>query len=165
MEFRVLGPLEVTAGGHPLAVGGARTQTVLAMLLLHVNRVVPADLLIEELWPTHPRDRAAANLQVRLSELRKALRSVGEEDRLVTRSPGYMLTATDDEVDALRFEKLAADGEMTLNAGDTPAAVRHLNQALALWRGRPWPVSRTLHWCGRRPVAWRRVGWRQSRSR
>jgi DNA-binding SARP family transcriptional activator len=33
VEFSVLGPVEVTAGGRPLAVGGARARAVLAMLL------------------------------------------------------------------------------------------------------------------------------------
>ena len=96
VEFRVLGPLEVTAGGQSLQVGGARTRAVLAMLLVHVNQVVSADRLAEELWPDHPAARAAANLQVRLSELRKALRSAGEADRLVTRPPGYLLRAAPD---------------------------------------------------------------------
>ena len=75
MEFRVLGPLEVTADGQPLSLTGARTRAVLAMLLVHANQVVSSDRLIEELWPGQP--RAADSLQVRLSELRKALRSAG----------------------------------------------------------------------------------------
>ena len=81
MEFGVLGPLEVTAGGQSLGLAGARTRAVLAMLLAHANQVVSADRLIEELWPGQPADRAADSLQVRLSELRKALRSGGEADR------------------------------------------------------------------------------------
>lgn len=75
MEFRVLGPLEVTAGGQSLGLAGARTRAVLAMLLVHANHVVSSDRLIEELWPGQP--RASDSLQVRLSELRKALRSAG----------------------------------------------------------------------------------------
>lgn len=58
---------------------------MLATLLVHANQVVSADRLGDELWPDHPPDRAGANLQVRLSELRPALRSVGEADRLVMR--------------------------------------------------------------------------------
>ena len=91
MEFGVLGPLEVTAHGQPLLVRGARLRAVLAMLLMHANQVVPADQLIEELWPGQPADRASSSLQVRVSELRKALRSAQEADRLVTRPPGYLI--------------------------------------------------------------------------
>ncbi len=133
MEFRVLGPLEVTAGGQSLGLAGARTRAVLAMLLVHANQVVSSDRLIKELWPGQP--RAADSLQVRLSELRKALRSAGEADRLVTRPPGYLFRVTAGELDALRFEQLAAEGDTALAGGDAATAARRLDEALALWRG------------------------------
>jgi DNA-binding SARP family transcriptional activator/pimeloyl-ACP methyl ester carboxylesterase len=135
VEFRVLGPLEVTADGQPLEVGGARTRAVLAVLLVNANQVVSADWLAEELWPGHPADRAAANLQVRLWELRKALRSAREADRLVTRPPGYLLRVAADELDALRFESLAAAGHAALAAGDAATATQRLDEALRLWHG------------------------------
>ncbi len=133
MEFRVLGPLEVTAGGQSLGLAGARTRAVLAMLLVHANQVVSSDRLIKELWPGQP--RAADSLQVRLSELRKALRSAGEADRLVTRPPGYLFRVTAGELDASRFEQLAAEGDTALAGGDAATAARRLDEALALWRG------------------------------
>ena len=104
MEFRVLGPLEVTADGQSLRLAGVRTRAVFAMLLMHANQVVSSDRLLEELWPGQPADKAADSLQVRLSELRRALRSAGEADRLVTRPPGYLLRVAPGELDALRFE-------------------------------------------------------------
>jgi DNA-binding SARP family transcriptional activator/pimeloyl-ACP methyl ester carboxylesterase len=133
MEFGVLGPLEVTAGGRSLGLAGARARAVLAMLLVHANQVVSCDQLIEELWPGQP--RAADSLQVRLSELRKALRSAGEGGRLVTRPPGYLLRVTPGELDALRFEQLAAEGNAALAGGDATTAARRLDEALRLWRG------------------------------
>jgi DNA-binding SARP family transcriptional activator/pimeloyl-ACP methyl ester carboxylesterase len=135
VEFGVLGPLEVTAGGQSLGLAGARTRAVLAMLLAHANQVVSADRLIEELWPGQPADRAADSLQVRLSELRKALRSAGEDGRLVTRPPGYLLQVAPGELDTLRFEQLTAEGDAALAAGDAVTAAQHLDQALGLWRG------------------------------
>jgi DNA-binding SARP family transcriptional activator/pimeloyl-ACP methyl ester carboxylesterase len=135
VEFGVLGPLEVTADGRSLGLAGARARAVLALLLVHANQVVSADRLVEELWPGQPSARATGSLQVRLSELRKALRSAGEADRLVTRPPGYLLRVAPGELDALRFEQLAAAGEAALAAGDAALAAQHLDQALALWRG------------------------------
>jgi len=135
VEFRVLGPLEVTADGRSLGLAGARTRAVLAMLLVHANQVVSSDRLIEELWPGHPADKAADSLQVRLSELRKALRSAGEADRLATRPPGYLLRVAPGELDALRFEQLAAGGDAALAAGHAASAAQRLDQALRLWRG------------------------------
>jgi DNA-binding SARP family transcriptional activator/pimeloyl-ACP methyl ester carboxylesterase/class 3 adenylate cyclase len=135
VEFHVLGPLEVTSGGRPLSVGGTRTRAVLAFLLINANAVVPAGRLADELWPGLEPSRAAANLQVRLSELRKALRSAGEEDRLATRAPGYVLQVTPGQLDVLQFQQLASSGREALAAGDAATAVRLLDQALALWRG------------------------------
>ena len=133
MEFGVLGPLEVTAEGRSLGLAGARARAVLAMLLVHANQVVSCDRLIDELWPGQP--RGTDSLQVRLSELRKALRSAGEADRLVTRPPGYLLRVRPGELDALRFEHLAAEGNAALADGDAVTAARRLDEALRLWRG------------------------------
>lgn len=135
LEFHILGPVEVTWGGRSLAIGGARTRAVLAMLLANANTVVSAERLANELWPEFSPERAAANLQVRLSELRKALRSVGEADRLATRNPGYLIHVTAEELDASRFEQLTTAGRDALTAGDPTGAVELLDQALAQWRG------------------------------
>jgi DNA-binding SARP family transcriptional activator/pimeloyl-ACP methyl ester carboxylesterase len=135
VQFNVLGPLEVSAGGQPLAVGGSRTRAVLALLLLEANRVVSADRLTDELWPALAPDRAAANLQVRLSELRRALRSVDEDHRLQTRPPGYVLCVEPGELDTERFEGLAIPGRAALAHDDPAAAAALLAEALSLWRG------------------------------
>lgn len=135
VRFGVLGPLEVTVGGQPLPLRGARTRAALAMLLAHPNQVVSADRLIEELWPGQPVHRATHSLQVRLSQLRQALRLAGEEDRLVTRPPGYLIRAAPEEVDATRFEQLAAEGAAALANEDPAAAAERLEMALSLWRG------------------------------
>jgi len=37
VEFGVLGPLEVAAGGRSLGLAGARARAVLAILLVHAN--------------------------------------------------------------------------------------------------------------------------------
>ena len=135
VEFSVLGPVEVTAGGRSLAVGGARARAVLAMLVAQPGHVVSADRLAGELWPGHPADKAAASLQVRLSELRKAFRSAGEDDRLATRPPGYLLTVAPGDLDSLCFARLADEGSAALEAGDAAMAAQRLTEALALWRG------------------------------
>jgi DNA-binding SARP family transcriptional activator/pimeloyl-ACP methyl ester carboxylesterase len=135
VEFSVLGPLEVRAGGHPVSLAGARTRAVLALLLVYANRVVPSDRLIEELWPGHPADKATDSLQVRISELRKAFRSTGEASRLATRPPGYLLQVAPEELDAQRFERLADEGDAALAAGDATTAAERLDRALGLWRG------------------------------
>ena len=60
---------------------------------------------------------------------------MGEGDRLATQAPGYVLRVAPDELDVLRFQELAASGREALAAGDAAAAVRLLDESLALWRG------------------------------
>src|SRR6516225_2440149 len=126
VEFRVLGPLEVTADERSLSLPGTRTRAVLALLLVHANQVISSDRLIDELWPGRPARKAADSLQVRLSELRKAFRSAGEADRLSTRPPGYLLRVAADELDAQRFERLAAEGDAALAVGDAVTAAERI---------------------------------------
>ena len=50
MEFRLLGPLEVVHDGHVLALPAGKQRSLLLLLLLHRNRAVSTDRLVEELW-------------------------------------------------------------------------------------------------------------------
>ncbi len=130
MQFRVLGPLEVAADGVELPLGGASQRALLAMLLLHANEVVSSDRLIDELWDEPPGSGATA-LQVRVSQLRKALGRAAE--RVETRSPGYVLHVEPEELDLDRFTRL-----VERSGGAEPAvAAELLREALALWRGPP----------------------------
>jgi DNA-binding SARP family transcriptional activator/pimeloyl-ACP methyl ester carboxylesterase len=108
---------------------------VLALLIVEANRVVPADTLAQLLWPHFTSDRATANLHVRLTDLRRALRSVGEEDRLESHPSGYRLRVDDGELDVLRFERTVAAGRSALMNGDADGAIAQLATALGLWRG------------------------------
>jgi len=135
VEFKILCDTQVRVDGRTLAVGGPRTRALLAMLTVSAGKIVAADVLQNDLWPSQPAERAAANLQVLMSELRGALRTAGQDQRLVTRSPGYLLRAEKNEVDAQLFEALLARGREALASGDAHAAADHLRAALALWRG------------------------------
>jgi DNA-binding SARP family transcriptional activator/pimeloyl-ACP methyl ester carboxylesterase len=138
MEFSILGPVDVTVGGRSLELSGARARAVLATLIVHANHVVAAGQLLDELWPLQPADKALASLQVRMSELRKALRSAADSpgaDRLTTRPPGYLLRVTEAELDSCRFTELTAEAADAM-AEDKPAIALHrLDEALRLWRG------------------------------
>src|SRR5213083_2168994 len=116
MDFRILGPLEVSTQGEPLDLGGQKQRALLAALLLEANRVISQDRLIEALWEDQPPETAQKALQVYVSQLRKAL---GKE-RLETKAPGYRLRAAEDEVDLERFQRLADERPQ---------------EALELWRG------------------------------
>jgi predicted ATPase/DNA-binding SARP family transcriptional activator len=137
LEFLILGPLEVRAEERQVELSGRRQRALLALLLLRANEVVSVDALVEGLWEEKPPKTASHALQVFVSDLRKAFRAAGEDERIVTRSPGYLLRVGKGELDLERFERLAFEGRVAL-AGDDPAAASALfGEALALWRGDP----------------------------
>ena len=132
MEFRILGTLEVSDGGAPVAVSGPRLRALLAILLTRANQVVSRDRLIDELFGDEPREAARNLVQVYVSRLRKAL---GERGSIVTRSPGYVLELGPDELDLHVFERLAWEAREALGSGAAEVASERLREALGLWRG------------------------------
>ncbi len=133
MEFRVLGSLEVVAGGEPLRLGTPRQRTTLGLLLVRAGEVVSCDRLVEELWDGDPPGTALHTLQGYVHRLRRVLGP--EAWRLVTRPPGYQLKVSAGELDAQRFQNLAEDGRRALVRGDPRAAADLLAAGLHLWRG------------------------------
>ena len=135
MDFRILGPLEVSHDGRAVPVTGTRQRELLALLLLDAGRVVSSDRLMEELWGAKQPTAGSTALRVRVSQLRKALKS-GGDDMLVTRPPGYALLVPRDGLDLWRFERALDEGERALRA-NPQRALDALTQALAEWRGAP----------------------------
>jgi DNA-binding SARP family transcriptional activator len=129
MEFRLLGPLEVAERGRSLPLGGRKQRSLLAVLLLHANDVVPVERLIDDVWGESPPATVGKSVQVYVSRLRKQL----GDDRLVTRAPGYVMHVDPSDLDIARFEQLVADASGT----DPASAAPMLREALALWRGPP----------------------------
>jgi predicted ATPase/DNA-binding SARP family transcriptional activator len=132
VQFGVLGPLVVgTAPGQPVPVGGPRPRALLVLLLLDAGRVVGVERLIDGQYGDDPPAGAAGAVQTQVSRLRRALGA-----GVVEFGPGgYRLAVDPDDVDAHRFERLAATGHDRLAAGDPAAAAQALRAALALWRG------------------------------
>ena len=76
---------------------------------------------------------AAKTVQVYVSHLRKALGA----GVIVTQGRGYRLAVAPEQVDAIRFEALGAEGRRALAGGDAARAKERLCSALGLWRGEP----------------------------
>ncbi|HUF58496.1 MAG TPA: extracellular solute-binding protein [Actinomycetota bacterium] len=132
LEFRLLGPLEVTDGGRQVTLGGPRQRLVLAHLLLAANRIVTMEELIERVWDEEPPHAARNTIQSYVSHLRAAL----GPDRIEGRTPGYVFHAEPDEVDVLRFEQLLRRSRRQLSTEPREAAAT-IDEALELWRGSP----------------------------
>jgi WD40 repeat protein/DNA-binding SARP family transcriptional activator len=140
MRFLVLGPLEVSGqGGEPLPLSGSKERTILADLVAHAGHVVSLDDLIEEVWGEQPPRTAEKTLGSYVSRLRRALepgRPAGStSDLIATRGGGYLLEVDENEVDAVRFERLAEEGRRLLDSARPKDAAAALEEALGLWRG------------------------------
>jgi DNA-binding SARP family transcriptional activator len=134
LEFRILGPLEVVGERGPIRLAGSRQRATLAILLLHANRVVSVDRIVEDLYADAAPVTALKQVQRQISELRKAL---GSPSTIETRSPGYVIHLSRGQLDLSMFERLAAEGADAFSAGDPHRAADLLRQALELWRGDP----------------------------
>jgi predicted ATPase/DNA-binding SARP family transcriptional activator len=137
LELRLLGAFEVAAGGRVAVVGSPKQRALLAMLVVHLNRVVPLDAIVEELWGERLPASASASVQSLVSRLRRSLSDLCPEagSCLRGREPGYVLEADPAQVDANRFEELFARGRKAMERGEPEAAKDALERALALWRG------------------------------
>jgi DNA-binding SARP family transcriptional activator/ABC-type branched-subunit amino acid transport system substrate-binding protein len=158
MDLHILGALEVTRDGRPVALGGGRQQALLALLTIERNRPVSGDRIVEELWNGRAPATAPKVVQNLVSQLRRAL---GPEDVLRTRGHGYELAVPDEALDAARFERLLEQGRQALADGRPEEAGRLLREALGLWRGpafgdlagEPWAAAEAARLEERRLVA------------
>ncbi|MGH4026505.1 MAG: BTAD domain-containing putative transcriptional regulator [Pseudonocardiaceae bacterium] len=132
MEFEVLGVLRVRAGDQAVPLTALMPRTLLAILLIRANRVVPADLLVDSLWPGGRDQRAGKKLHLAVHRLRRAL---GDPARIRFDHGGYTLRLRPGELDAQRFETVLAEG---LDAQSPGQAMPLLRSALELWRGDPF---------------------------
>ncbi|MFF1610614.1 tetratricopeptide repeat protein [Amycolatopsis sp. NPDC058278] len=133
VELRVLGAVEVVAGGARLDIGHARQRDVLAVLLLDAGRAVPVDRLVDRVWGERPPRRPRNSLYAYVSRLR-ALLSALDGVTIERERDGYRLVADPLVVDVHRFESLLRRARTTT---DDHAALALYDEALALWRGTP----------------------------
>jgi DNA-binding SARP family transcriptional activator/ABC-type branched-subunit amino acid transport system substrate-binding protein/DNA-binding beta-propeller fold protein YncE len=140
MEYRILGPFEVSDDGRGIEIGGPKQRALLAVLVLHANEVVSPDLLIDELWGETPPATAVKTLQAHVSRLRKALNGEGDASThgtgvLRTSGRGYLLRVERDQLDSDRVRDLLEQARRARGEGKHEEAAEDLRRALAFWRG------------------------------
>ncbi|NUW43090.1 AfsR/SARP family transcriptional regulator [Nonomuraea rhodomycinica] len=140
MDIRVLGPLEIIGDdGRSCQVGSPKLRAMVSALVLAEGRPVAPATLIDRLWGEEPPAEAQASLHSYVSNLRRLLEP-GRRARarsLLTFGPvGYTLEIDQEQVDATRFLRLVGQAEQ---AAEPAEAERLADEALALWRGEPYP--------------------------
>jgi DNA-binding SARP family transcriptional activator len=127
VEFRVLGPLQVSCDGAEITVPAGKQRALLAALLLRASRVVSTMELVRWIWGDAPQADARATAQTYVRRLRRRL----GDGLIVTRPDGYLIALTAGQLDLVRFDELL---EHARRAADPAVEVGLLDEALALWR-------------------------------
>ncbi len=148
MRVRDLGLLSVEVDDVVQPLRGRRPQTILARLLVSVNQRVTASEIIGAVWGDDLVDHTST-LESHIWRLRKTLephRPAHQPARvLVTDVEGYRLLARIEDVDSLRFEREAGEIRELVASADSKRVLTQCDEALALWRGRPFePASDEL---------------------
>ncbi|NUO55441.1 MAG: hypothetical protein HOV78_02195 [Hamadaea sp.] len=129
MRIRLLGSIEVEAGGRPLDAGPLQRRAVLAALAMDAGSPVGLDALVERVWGADPPEAPRSALYAHIARLRRLFADHGV--RLIKQVDGYVLDLDRDHVDVHRISRL-----LEAYRAD-PARIVVLREAMDLWRGRP----------------------------
>jgi len=134
VQFRILGGIGVIGtDGVTRAVTARRQRGLLALLILHANRVISTGALVDGLWGETLPDAPVAALQVVVSRLRAALGPSGSA--IVAESGGYRLDVGPEETDLSVASTMLRDGRAALARNEPTHAAALFERALALWSG------------------------------
>jgi DNA-binding SARP family transcriptional activator len=134
LELRILGPVEIRRAGQLLVPRRRLARVLLGMLALRANDPVSREWIIHGLWPRHPPRSAEANVRTYVAGLRYLL-ARADGPRIESANGSYRLVTGAAGLDALLFDRLAAEGRQHLAAGRYAAAAERLTRACGLWRG------------------------------
>ncbi|WP_370949752.1 BTAD domain-containing putative transcriptional regulator [Amycolatopsis sp. cg5] len=133
VRFGVLGPVTAWSGADPVPVGSDKCRQVLGLLLLHANRSVERDEIIEGAWGGRPPKSAVNLVQKYVGDLRRSLHL--DNGALQTVGTGYLLRVTPDQLDSAQFASGLARARETRTDGDLVTARQRFVDAVSLWRG------------------------------
>ncbi|QLY28032.1 BTAD domain-containing putative transcriptional regulator [Nocardia huaxiensis] len=136
-DLRLLGAVELYAGGRPIALGGRQACAVLALLALNRGHTVTTERLVEEIWEGDAPQSATARLHVLMSKMRARLReqAVDRAVRVSTVGAGYRLDIDSAHCDLGRFDSARTAAAAAQAAGRHSDAARLFRAALDEWSG------------------------------
>ena len=132
LTVAVLGALEVTRDGRPVAVPAGKTSELVVRLALEPGELVRADRLVEDLWAADGVSARRNTLQSKITMLRRAL---GDPALITSRDGGYALAVEPSDVDALAALSATTTASGLFEAGDDEGAADLCASTLRLYRG------------------------------
>src|ERR1700722_12134555 len=133
MEFRILGPTELSGSGPDNILLPPQLWGVLASLLMAEGKPVPVYSLVDHLWDWNAPPMAIATIRTYVSRINTLLERDGI--RIRRRARGYELPVDPQSVDLHQFRSLRRQAESVAASGDLGHAAALLRQADELWRG------------------------------
>jgi SARP family transcriptional regulator, regulator of embCAB operon len=143
VSYRVLETVGVELHGRHFSLTAAKPRSILALLMLNVNDIVPTSTLFEELWGDQLPRSAHNTLQTYIHQIRqwlsKTLRvdsTVVSNELVVTEPGGYRFRIRDrQQLDLGQFECYFHAGVREFARHNYQEAVSTLNALLKLWSG------------------------------
>ncbi len=143
LSISVLGPVEITREGRPVAVPGGKTSELLVRLALDAGTLVRTERLVEDLWADDAVRTTRNTLQSKVAKLRRAF---GDAAVLVSGDGGYTLAVDPDDVDALAVLRQTAAASGLLDTGDDQGAADLSASTLTRFRGEVLPGAGDGDW-------------------
>jgi DNA-binding SARP family transcriptional activator/tetratricopeptide (TPR) repeat protein len=174
IELRLLGPVELLAGGVPVDLGAPKQRLLLAALAADLPRSVRIETVVDRLWGEDLPADPPGTLHAYLSRIRRVLRCVDstggdwaddQRPALARVSRGYLLQIPADRVDLHRFRDLRTRARSPERTREERVVL--LRAALAMWRGDPL-AGLPGDWAARTARAWRQehvdatIAWAQA---
>jgi DNA-binding SARP family transcriptional activator len=134
----VLGPLELSVAGRPMPRWNSlKARGVFQYLVIHQDRPVRRDALMELQWPDHTHNSARNNLNVAIYNLRIALDALGQGVQPILYRDGcYSLNPELTWwIDRNEFLSTLHRAESALRAGRPRLAIDAYEMAVQLYRG------------------------------
>jgi len=140
LQVTLLGALDVRIGGQRISDRAWRTskaKELFSLLLMHRERTLERDEIIERLWPEAEPASGVSNFHFTLHALRKALASTSSPFAPTVRTEGgyQLVTAEKAPVDVDVFLLLLHEAQRFRRAGRADDAVRLFRATAALYRG------------------------------
>ncbi|MET8542045.1 tetratricopeptide repeat protein [Kitasatospora sp. NPDC004799] len=146
LRFHLLGSVELSVNGEPLAIPSDKRRQLLAALAMDAGRPLSHTSLAYPLWGEDPPPSALTSLYSHVSHLRALLRRAAlasgaadlrDAPTIITKSHTYTLRTDPLLIDWYLYLDLSEQAGLLAENGQDHQARTVLSRAASLWRGEP----------------------------